>query len=569
METQSVYQPHQPPMPILQEVPSPPKQPLKAPVDLSIAGFDLFQVTLANHLENLHASLTAEHEKAIAMLQLENEKLREELVALAGLEELKDGLPRQHKIVSLMEGHSPAGDATSFPDLKQVCTEGCKPDKEATDEPILCRADPHNSENPGQHLSYARRSSSAILQENRPRLQRLVHGKAFELASGALIMANIVLMACRMQYEGIEKGYLLQTGEFTKPASETWSGAEQLFFIFNIGFNVLFCIELLLRIASDRLQSIYSGWIWFDGIIVGMSLIDLFGSLPLNPVMMRLIRLVRLMRLLKILRTMEVFHSLLLLLKAIAASWHAALWSFLLLLSIQLLAGLFLCQALADFISDESQDLQSRRDMYEYFGTFIRTQFTMFEITMANWVPCARDVFDHVGEFWALVIIVYRCLFCSAVVKVITALFITETYRVLADDDDLAKMKDQREKRVFARKARKIMAMIGRWHTGTLQKKHVDALLDDEEVADHITPLGFETQDLRTLFWLLENGTNEVELGHFLARMGKFKGAASKLEIAANMKLLHNLHQDIRKTCMEIGQSMPVQGLRTPPEAMV
>merc|ERR1719265_2997423 len=111
-----------------------------------------------------------------------------------------------------------------------------------------------------------------------------------------------------MQYDGIDKGKDLQTGEFTKAADETWPYAEEVFVAFNIGFNVLFSIELFLRIAADRLQSCYSGWVWFDAIIVGASVVDLLGSLPLNPVMMRVLRLVRLLRLLKILRTMEAFH---------------------------------------------------------------------------------------------------------------------------------------------------------------------------------------------------------------------------------------------------------------------
>mmetsp|Transcript_156474 Transcript_156474/g.276394 ORF Transcript_156474/g.276394 Transcript_156474/m.276394 type:complete len:559 (-) Transcript_156474:302-1978(-) len=503
----------------------------------------LFNVFLASHLQSLQSTLAAEHEKAISSLQMENEHLRSQLLAC---QEIENGSTRaqveeNHFLAvspTAENGHGNGKSQTVRPSISSNSIQCVKPafiNGQHTKEE-------YNSPPRKLPPSY---SGTRLPAQQRP-LQRFVHSKTFELLSGAIIMANVVIMALQMQYDGIDKGNRLEPGEFSRTAAKTWPYAKEVFFALNIGFNVLFSIELILRIAADRFGAFHLGWVWFDAFIVGSSIIDLLGSLPINPIMMRVLRLVRLLRLLKILKTMEIFHTLFLLIKAVEASWKAAIWSFLLLLSIQLVGGLFLCQALSDFLDDRSKDPDAQRIIYEYFGTFSKTMFTMFEISMANWVPVSRALIDHVGNFYSIIIILYRCLFCSAVVKVIAAVFITETYRVLNHDDDLSLMKHWQEKKVFNHKVNKMLKSISHFHSGKLRQRDVEMLLEDEEVADLLAPLGIEGQDLLTLFWLLEDGSGEVAAESLLAKLGSFKSPSAKLEVVAALKVLHALQKDVK-----------------------
>ena len=72
-------------------------------------------------------------------------------------------------------------------------------------------------------------------------------------------------------------------------------------------------------------------------------------------------------------------------------------------------------------------------DVYKYYGTFSRSMMSMFEITVGNWVPICRSLFENVGEplgwFSLCSIIVVN----FAVVKIITGVFLATTFKVASE----------------------------------------------------------------------------------------------------------------------------------------
>merc|ERR1740127_424564 len=109
-----------------------------------------------------------------------------------------------------------------------------------------------------------------------------------------------------------------------------------------------------------RFKACYSGWIWFDALLVCLGVLDVvsrnLGGLDfgVNPSVLRLARVARILRLTKILKSRRAFHSLFLLLKSIYASVNALVWSFLTLFFIMLAAGMLLNQMLHNVMSDDS-----------------------------------------------------------------------------------------------------------------------------------------------------------------------------------------------------------------------
>ncbi|CAE7369237.1 unnamed protein product [Symbiodinium microadriaticum] len=72
-----------------------------------------------------------------------------------------------------------------------------------------------------------------------------------------------------------------------------------------------------------------------------------------------------------------------------------------------------------DFITDETQNLHYREEVFLYFGTFSRTFLTMFEILFANWaVPC-HLLMENISEWFSTFFLVYRCLLGFAVLNVV------------------------------------------------------------------------------------------------------------------------------------------------------
>lgn len=375
-------------------------------------------------------------------------------------------------------------------------------------------------------------------------LQRVVFSQTFECVSGGVILANTLMMALRLQYDAIDIGFDIGAGNFAMNAADTWPHAEDVFYWIEIGFTGVFMGEYLIRCLAMKLHSFKSGWMWFDGIVITVGAVDTFGSaaLPVNPGMLRVLRLVRLVRLFKILKSMQAFDSLFLLQKAIIASMNAAVWSFGILIAVQLVVGLFLNQLMQTFLLEEGHSVEAKRRVYKFYGTFTGTMLTMFEITMASWVPACRVLVEEVSEYFILFFIFYRCFFCFAVLKVIAAVFITETNRVLQHDDELTLMKLHREKAMFDKKVKSLVAGFAGDSIGWSE---LEELAYDEDVKSHLSTFGFHSQDLEKLFWLIDNGSGNVPVDTFLAHVGGLKGPSKQVDMLTLLKLVHKIDQQV------------------------
>jgi len=394
------------------------------------------------------------------------------------------------------------------------------------------------------------------------RLQSFVLGNQFEMLCGAIILANTVVIAVQLQYDGFDSGHMLGGFHVDKPAHEIWPHAPDAFLYCDFAFNAAFIVELILRIWVARLRCFTSGWIWFDLFIVVLGIVDLGTTVLMDddapgmgfdPTMIRMVRLVRLVRLFKILKAMSSFDSLFLLLKAIHASWVALTWSFLILGGVQILIGLSLCQTLHAYIVDEDKDLKERREVYKYFGTFSRTMITMFEITLANWVPSCRTLMENVHESFILFYIGYRCMFCFAVLKVIAAVFITETNRVLESDDELTMMKASRHKKAYMTKLKNMFEKIDENGDGLFDWHELQDLLCNEQMCSYLATLGFEKHDFEKLFWLLDDGSGEISIDDFVSKVGKMKGQAKTIDILTMLKLTHRLEKKMHDAFQKQG----------------
>lgn len=437
----------------------------------------------------------------------------------------------------LQQGNAEAG-------IEKEAQEG----NEASDDPVLSQRQDHSMRKffrPGVD----RRNSSMLAVEGSA-LERIVYGHTFESACGVVILMNTVLIAIELQYDGIQNGFELGVGDFDKDAESTWPHAYEVFRIFDIAFNACFCLELIVRTLAMKTRAVFSAWMWFDTFIVIMGLLDLFGSgggLGFDPTMIRVVRLVRLVRLVKIFKAMSHFDSLFLLIKAIQASWIALTWSFLLLGGVQIAVGLFLCQILQGHIENEEITMDSRQEVFRYFGTFTRTMITMFEITLANWVPSCRLLIEDVNEWFIMFYIVYRCMFCFAVIKVIAAVFITETNRVLESDDELTVMKSNRTHKAYISRLYHIFRSIDVDGNGSFDWDEFQAALKEPRTSAWLATLDFELHDLEKLFWLLDNGEGKILIEDFVGKVSQLKGHAKTIDVLAMLKLAHRIDQTLKQ----------------------
>merc|ERR1712078_176798 len=111
---------------------------------------------------------------------------------------------------------------------------------------------------------------------------------------------------------------------------------------------------------------------------------------------------------------------------------------------------------LEGYVLDESNPYEKRQEGYRYFGTFSRSLFSMFEITLGNFVPVSRMLMENVSEWYILFNIFHKCAIGFAVVAVVRGVFMHETFKVAATDDNIMVAQKTRSKKIHRDKMQRL-----------------------------------------------------------------------------------------------------------------
>eukprot|EP00931_Biecheleriopsis_adriatica_P036472 TRINITY_DN21007_c0_g1_i2.p1 TRINITY_DN21007_c0_g1~~TRINITY_DN21007_c0_g1_i2.p1 ORF type:complete len:580 (+),score=95.93 TRINITY_DN21007_c0_g1_i2:51-1790(+) len=370
----------------------------------------------------------------------------------------------------------------------------------------------------------------------------------FEFAIGSLIMINVFTMMLQLQYDGMDNGFDLQYQWFERPAIELWPSAPDALAIVETFFTVVFTTDVVLRI-------IFCGCdFWRSPLNIVDFFVVLFGLLAIafefmsavgNPSFVRMLRLVKIGRGLKALEHSPAVQSLQLLLKCLTASINTLFWSLCVLVGIQCIAAMVLGTALKDFLSDQNVDVEIRKSIFRYYGTFTKTMMTMFEILFANWIPAARVLIENVSEWWALVFVLYRCLVGFAVLNVVNAVFVQSTMKVAQQDQELLIAQKHRAAETTKRNLNNLFMEIDTSGDGELSYSELMAVLEDANMKLWMSALEIETHDLTTLFKLLDDGDGNISTEEFLDGIGRLKGPAKAIDLASLLSQVVRMHEKI------------------------
>jgi len=203
--------------------------------------------------------------------------------------------------------------------------------------------------------------------------------------------------------------------------------------------------------------------------------------------------------------------------------------------------ALFLAQILHSFYFDHEPDadilpeeLETRRKMYEYFGTFTRCMFSMFELTLANWPPVARLLSEEFSEWFMLVCLVHKLTVGLAVVGVMNGVILQETFKVAATDDLIMVRQKKRAASVLQTKMRTLFTALDSNGDGNLDYNEFEIIAGHPEVRHWLASLDIETDDLRSLFILVDvdnNGT--ISADELIHRVPRLQGPARSLDVLA------------------------------------
>mmetsp|Transcript_54866 Transcript_54866/g.128802 ORF Transcript_54866/g.128802 Transcript_54866/m.128802 type:complete len:693 (-) Transcript_54866:34-2112(-) len=369
----------------------------------------------------------------------------------------------------------------------------------------------------------------------RNRTKQILETDFFEMFVSGLILCNVLVMCCAAQYRGLDLGYTILYPRMTSKAEDLWPGGQEALTHIDKAFTIVFFLELFLRLLVYRLSFFLLALNWLDFSVVFFSVFELLASsMPGSSTVLRLVRLAKLARGLRVVRMARVMDSLHLLLKSIGASFSMLLWSMLLIGVIQCTAGMIIGYLVMDHLErDASQSEEVRHLIFRYYGTFSYTILTMFEVIFANWpIPC-RVLVDHVDEWYSIFFIIYRCGVGFCVLNVVGAVFVQQTMKLAADDNDLFLQQQTRAAEAYTRKIKDVFTKLDMSGEGYIYMEEFVEILNTPTMSHFMAKLELESTDLLSLFKLIDvDDSGQVSLEDFMTGCQRLKGPAKSVDLA-------------------------------------
>jgi len=221
---------------------------------------------------------------------------------------------------------------------------------------------------------------------------------------------------------------------------------------------------------------------------------------------------------------------------SISACVPVLFWSVIVLCAVQLMLAILMTNLLTNFMKDENTDIEKRWLVFQKFGTFTRSFFTMFELTLGNFVPVSRMLVEESSEYWAIFMLMYKCTMGFAVVKVITGVFLQQTFAVAASDDDMMVIQKQRASANLSAKMKKLMKKGDKSNDGLLSKTEWAEVLQQPAMSRWLSAMEIEVSDTDTLFDMIDDGDGEISIEELINGVSRLRGAARSIDMCNLMR---------------------------------
>ncbi|CAK9060068.1 Voltage-dependent T-type calcium channel subunit alpha-1I (CaVT.3) (Voltage-gated calcium channel subunit alpha Cav3.3) [Durusdinium trenchii] len=369
--------------------------------------------------------------------------------------------------------------------------------------------------------------------------------------AGFMVVLNTMSMILELELQGTVIGIELgiEEGQVDNSAMDAFRTLDKVFVF-------IFLAEWILRLVFERMDFCRDYANIFDTCLVVSSLVDLYFSLitgsddgtPKGVVILRMMRALKALRAIRVVRSLRFFGGLRVLVKACTCFLPSLCWAMVLLGIFMSMGALMLGNLLQSYMTDVSLPLDNRLWLWDRYGTAYRATYTLFEITFAgNWPTSARPVLEKANHVFVIFLVLYVTVVVFAVIRVITAIFLKETFDAAQNDaehlvKDRLKMKAQ-----YISKLESVFMAIDETGDGMITEERLNQILARPEVAAYFQTLEIDVHEGTALFHLLDNGDGEVTLEEFIDGIMRCKGQARAIDQVALHAEMKQLDSKINK----------------------
>merc|ERR1719436_480436 len=111
-----------------------------------------------------------------------------------------------------------------------------------------------------------------------------------------------------------------------------------------------------------------------------------------------------------------------------------------------------------------------------------------------------------------------------AVVKVITGVFLHETFRVAATDDELMIVQKKRAVKKHSREMEKLFRMADETHDGYISREEFKKVLSIPRVKTWLAAMELEVEDYDLLFDFIDDGDQMISAEELMRGVQRLKG---------------------------------------------
>eukprot|EP00913_Durusdinium_trenchii_P001417 g1312.t1 len=336
--------------------------------------------------------------------------------------------------------------------------------------------------------------------------RELVKSPKFDLTFAVLIFLSSLVMALQVQYHGFDVGYEL--GYFGMKVK----GFDSLYIMvtsIKASFSALLWSTVLLFAVLTRL-----------GVSAGR-------GVPLEP------------------RPPKLWLA--------QYGWLTIFWpekGELLILTI----ALILTTLVDVYLNSDSNPLERRLRVFEYYGTFTRCALTLLELTLANWVPASRVLTEDVSEFYTIFVLMFQASMGFSVVKVIMGV-------IMMNSKDRALQTHKMKMSILFEAA-------DTNGDGRLDREEFAEILADPLVSRWLSAMGFDIVTSSNEIFDLLRETEDLSAEEHRERVldgWMLSGPASSLNMAQLLYEGDVLRKEVEGISMAVHQELTEIGMEVPP----
>jgi len=202
---------------------------------------------------------------------------------------------------------------------------------------------------------------------------------------------------------------------------------------------------------------------------------------------------------------------------------------------------------------DSSWDVETRKELYSYFGTFTKSLLTMFGMLFGNWFEVTR-VLTGFNEAFMIFGICHQLVAGFAVIEVISGVFLNETFKVAALDDGIMLNEVRRAARAERTKMTELFLKADTDGNGLVDKGELMAVLENKRVAEWLGAMGFDLKDIDKIWEMLdEDGDGQLSCEELVRGAAVVKKPARAVDLEAVQRMLASATAAIAATRHEVG----------------